>query len=455
MKRFPGAGAANWNERQLLVSRQRPRQTPAEFEIPNFADLSDGAMPEQIIHTHQLPNGLTVVIEPMNDVQSAAISFLVPGGSAFDPAGQGGTAAVLTDWISRGAGTLDSRELSNALDNLGVQRSESTGLNHQSFTAATLGRNVPAALKLYADIIRRPQLPEEEFEGAIAGVEQSLRSVEDEPQRKVLIELRRRCYDAPWGLPTEGCLEDLERVTPQSVREHYQRHLRPNGAILGVAGRVDVKQILDVANEAFGDWVQKPETQVVTAPRGERLGHIHHDSTQTHIGIAYDGIEYSHPDYYKAWAAVGVLSGGMSSRLFTEVRERRGLCYSVNASLNSLKHEGRVLCYAGTTSERAQETFDVTIHELQRLGEGIEVHELDRCKARAKSSLIMQQESTTSRASSIARDWHLLKRIQTLSDIRREIDSLTVESVLEYVHQHPARDFTVLTIGPNPLNVSA
>ena len=410
-------------------------------------------MPEQIIHTHELPNGLTVVIEPMSDVQSAAFCFLIPGGSAFDPAEHGGTAAALTDWITRGAGDLDSRDLSNALDNLGVQRNESTGLNHLAFTAATLGENVPAALSLYADIIRRPQLSDEEFEGAIAGIEQSLRAIEDEPQRKLMIELRRRCYDAPWGLPTEGSLEELARITAKSVRAHYDRCLRPNGAILGIAGCVDIQEMLALVSEAFGDWGTKPDSSMVTGPRGERIGHIHHDSTQTHIGIAYDAIEYAHPDYYKAWAAVGILSGGMSARLFTEVRERRGLCYSVSASLNSLKHEGRVLCYAGTTVERAQETFDVTLRELQRLGDGIESHELERCKARAKSSLIMQQESTTSRATSIARDWHFLKRVQTLDDIRRDIDELTVSGVLDYVHQHPARDFTFLTIGPNPLKV--
>ncbi len=410
-------------------------------------------MPEQIIQTHQLPNGLTVVIEPMRDVQSAAFCWLVPAGSACDPVAQNGTAAVLSDWITRGAGELDSRELLNALENLGVQRSESPGINHIAFTAATLGANMHAALKLYADLLQRPHLPDDEFEPAIAGIEQSLRGIEDEPQRKVIIELRRRCYDAPWGLPTEGSLDDLERITPDSVRGHFKRGLRPNGAILGIAGQVDVREMLDLIGQEFGSWTSKPEPQIVTRPRGRKIDHIHHDSTQTHIGIAYDAVEYAHPDYYRAWAAVGVLSGGMSSRLFTEVREKRGLCYSVNASLNSLKHEGRVLCYAGTTSERAQETLDVTLRELARVGEGIEQHELDRCKARAKSSLIMQQESTTSRATSIARDWHFLKRVQTLDDIHREIDDLTVDDVLAYVHQHPARDFTVLTIGPSPLNV--
>src|SRR5690606_34074482 len=102
--------------------------------------------------------------------------------------------------------------------------------------------------------------------------------------------------------------------------------------------------------------------------------------------VAYDAVPYPDDAYYAAWAAVGILSGGMSARLFTEVREKRGLCYSVYAALHSLRTEGRVLCYAGTTNERAQETLDVTLQELVRLREGVEQSELDRCKARAKSS---------------------------------------------------------------------
>ena len=137
---------------------------------------------------------------------------------------------------------------------------------------------------------------------------------------------------------------------------------------------------------------------------------------------------------------IGVLSGGMSARLFTEVRERRALCYAVSAVLNSLPSEGRVLCYAGTTVERAQETLDVTLAEMVRLGEGIELSELERCQARAKSSLIMQQESTIARAASLARDWFHLGRITTLEEVRSRIEALNVETVLEYIHAHPAAD---------------
>jgi predicted Zn-dependent peptidase len=143
----------------------------------------------------------------------------------------------------------------------------------------------------------------------------------------------------------------------------------------------------------------------------------------------------------------------MSARLFTEVREKRGLCYSVYATLSTLKHEARVLAYAGTTAERAQETLDVTLRELQRLGEGISEDELHRCKARAKSSLIMAQESTLSRSSSIASDWFHLGRVTTLAEVRDRIEALTVDTVLDYVHRYPAGDFTILTLGPERLQM--
>jgi predicted Zn-dependent peptidase len=181
--------------------------------------------------------------------------------------------------------------------------------------------------------------------------------------------------------------------------------------------------------------------------------HILFESTQSHVGIAYPTIPYKHPDYFQAWAAVGVLSSGSSSRLFTEVRERRGLCYTVNASLHTQRDRAAVFCYAGTTAERAQETLDVTIGELQRLGNGIEASELDRLKARIKSSLIMQQESSAARSGAIAREWYHLGRARTLGEIGAMIDALSAESINGYLRTNPPRDLLVVTLGPKPLEV--
>ena len=246
-------------------------------------------------------------------------------------------------------------------------------------------------------MILRPWLPEDEFDAARAGVEQSLMAIEDEPRQKIMLELRRRTFDSPWGLPSEGTLGDLENLSAESVRKHYETCFRPGEAIFGVAGNVDFNRISDAVEELFGDWKCKPTPAFKTSPGGPPRDHLTLDSAQTQIGIAYDSVPYRDPDYYAAWAAVSVLSGGMSSRLFTEVRERRGLCYSVHASLSSLRERASVLCYAGTKADRAQETLDVTIRELKRIGQGIAEDELVRCKARAKSSLVMQQESTFAR----------------------------------------------------------
>lgn len=408
-------------------------------------------MKQQNIQTTTFANGLTLIVEPMDDVQSAAVSLLVPAGSVFDPSGQNGSASVLCEWMPRGAGERDSKQLSAALDNLGVQHSESVGIVHLAVTGATLAEQLPQALPLYADMMLRPWLPEDQFEAARSGVEQSLMAIEDEPRQKIMLELRRRCFDSPWGLPSEGTLADLEALSPHSVRAHYNACFRPNEAIFGIAGNVDFLQVSDLVESLFGNWSCKPAVALGTSPGGPPRDHITLDSAQTHIGIAYDAVPYRDPDYYAAWAAVSVLSGGMSSRLFTEVRERRGLCYSVHASLSSLRDEARVLCYAGTMAERAQETLDVTVRELKRLGNGIAEDELARCKARAKSSLVMQQESTFARSSSIARDWYHLKRVTTLAEVRDKIDALSVKDVLDYVEQHPAENFTILTIGPSPL----
>jgi len=412
-------------------------------------------MPDQTIAIHHFTNGLTLVTEVMPAVQSAAFSFLVPGGAVFDPAGENGTASILSDMITRGAGDRDTRELSEALDNLGLHRSESAGTEHLSISGATLADNIPDALRLYADILRRPLLPPDQFEAARSGVEQTLRGNEDEPRQRIMTDLKERCLPTPWGRPTDGKLDDLPAITAASVRNHYERCLRPNGAILGVAGNVDPAEMTDLIGELFGDWAEKPALPIETGNQGTPREHIEHDSAQTHIGLAYPSVPYRDPDYFTAWAAVGILSGGMSARLFTEVREKRGLCYAISAALTTLKDHARVLGYAGTTNERAQHTLDAMLLSILWLSNGVAEDELERCKARAKSSLIMQQESTIARSAAVARDWYHLGRVVTLDEVKQKVEAITVPAVMDFVHTHPPRDLTILTIGPKALEVPA
>ncbi|MBX3440922.1 MAG: insulinase family protein [Planctomyces sp.] len=408
-------------------------------------------MPAQTIEHFTLPNGFDLLVEEMPDVQSAAFTLLIPAGSLYEAPGANGTSAALCDLALRGAGDRDNRELATALDRLGVQRHEQVGWNFLSFGGALLANKLPEALAIYADVARRPLLPPEEFEAVMSGLEQSLLAIDDEPGRKLSTELRRHTYPDPWGRPTEGDLAELRNVTLDRVRELHRAGFRPNGAILGIAGRVDAAAVREHVERLFGDWTRGNEPSIRTGETPPAATHLEHPSTQVQIGLAYHAPPYGHADYYAAWAAASVLGGGPSARLFTEVRERRGLCYSVQASLHSLKTEARTIISAGTTTERAQETLDVILSELDRLGEGIGADELRRCQARAKSSLIMQQESTAARAASIARDWFHLGRIVTLNEVRQAVEELTVERLIDSVRRYPPRPLTVLTLGPQPL----
>ena len=154
-----------------------------------------------------------------------------------------------------------------------------------------------------------------------------------------------------------------------------------------------------------------------------------------------------------AHGAVGVLSDGLSSRLFTEVREKRGLCYSVHAVCHSVKNRGCVLCYAGTTTERAQETLNVVLDQLEGPVGGCASGGGRAPESPAQERLIMQQESSSARSSSLAADWYYLAHIQTLDDVRRIVDGLTCDSINRYLAAHPPTDFLVVTLGQKPLEI--
>jgi predicted Zn-dependent peptidase len=407
------------------------------------------------IHVQRFDNGLVLLAEPTATVESAAFTLLAPCGSSAEPSDRLGLGALLCELAFRGAGPRDNRALVSDLENLGVERGESIGSAHTSFSAATLAASLGDALAIFADVVRRPHLADDELEAARLVCLQEIASVEDEPSQKLMDALRRRSYPEPWGRTGHGTEPGVAGATADDLRRHWANHYCPNGAILGVAGNVDWPRLVDAVGALFIDWapVDRPPPQA--SPPADGSPHIPFDSNQCHIGIAFPSVPYRDPHYLRAWAAVGVLSDGMSSRLFTEVREKRGLCYTVSASLQTQLDRARVLCYAGTTAERAQETLDVTYAELVRLGAGIEQAELDRLKARIKSGLIMQQESTSARSAAIARAWYHLGRVRSLDELGREIDALTAAKINAYLAEHPPSDFTFATLGPKPLEVPA
>ncbi|MFM8892451.1 MAG: M16 family metallopeptidase, partial [Planctomycetia bacterium] len=207
------------------------------------------------------------------------------------------------------------------------------------------------------------------------------------------------------------------------------------------------------AERLFADWEVGTPSTVTTGSRGPRLRHVPHDAHHTHNALAWSAPPYRDDASYEATAALAVLGGGSSSRLFSEVRERRGLCYSVSAGYQTHRDFAMALCYSGTTAARAQETLDVMLAEIRRLPGTIQEAELERVKARAKSGLVMQQESSAARAGAIARQWYHLGRIRVLAEELDRYDRLTVRSIEDWLEANPVRDLSVVSLGREPLEV--
>jgi predicted Zn-dependent peptidase len=407
------------------------------------------------MYQHTFPNGLTLLAEQMDHVRSATFFILVPAGFTHEPSAKLGTASALAELLTRGAGSRDSRELSLALDNLGTDRSESTGPFNLIFSAGTLARNLASVLEIYADIIRRPHLPEDELASAVELMQQDLLGLEDSPQDKVLLELKSRYYPEPLNRNRYGTASGLENLTPESIREFYRNRCRPDGAIISVAGSFNWPELKAQVERLFGDWSGTLPPRAKAGELRPSVYHIQKETKQTQISLAFKSAPIQSEETYAARGAVGVLSAGMSARLFTEVREKRGLCYSVYASYDSIQDLAAIVGYAGTSADRAQQTLDVMLAEFKRLSEGIADDEVQRVQASLKTSLVMQQESTSARASSMASDWFYLTRVRSLEEIQSEIDKLSPAKILAYLEKYPVKDVAVVTLGPQPLQVPA
>lgn len=402
---------------------------------------------------HTFDNGLTLLAEQMPAMQSAAMTLLVPAGAATDPEHGSGSATVLSDLVLRGAGSRNSRELTDYLDLLGLQRSGSVGVQHTRFACAALGTKVMMGLATYADIVQRAHLPPDQFESARDLAVQALEGLDDDPRQKLLVKLREWYFPYPLGRNSMGTPEDLAKLTAEQCKADYARRYSAAGAILAVAGNVDFDRLKNEVEICFGKWRGRPPEPAPRKSPPGRQHHEHQQSEQTHIGIAYPSVEENHSDYYVVRMAIEVLSGGMSGRLFTEVREKRALCYSVWAGYSSLKGMGSVLGYAGTSNERAQATLDCFVNELHRLSDGVTPDELARAKTGLKAATIMQGESTSARAGAIAHDYYMRGRLRTLDEIKAAIDAVTVDQVNAYLKSNKPGPFTIVTVGPKELNL--
>lgn len=401
-----------------------------------------------------LPNGLTVIIEEISHVESAAYELAIPGGILADDPAQLGQCLLLAELVSRGAGSFDSRALSDAFDSCGIRHGEGASLDRYTLRGTLLAEHLPEALRLTSLMVSKPTLPEGEIENIRQLLLQDLASLKDNPSSLVMVELNKHYFPEPYGRPTVGTEEGIRGISAKAVAQAWQKLFCPKGAVLSIAGKVRTRDVLESAKESFGPWLgeafKKPVMEKLPPHRQYRYPS---DSAQVQIALAFPSAPFGDEHYYTAKVATNVLSGGMYGRLFIEVREKRGLVYNVYARHMGTEQFGLVVCYAGTTPERAQETLDVMVKELRSVAGTVTDEELMRARANIKASLVMSEESTAARAGANANDYLMIKKLRSIKEILESINKVDAAAIDEYLTAYPANSFMLQTLGSRELSI--
>ncbi|HZW09842.1 MAG TPA: pitrilysin family protein, partial [Phycisphaerales bacterium] len=321
-----------------------------------------------------------------------------------------------------------------------------------------IGGRLSEALPLLVDMVRRPRFDEASIAPSRELCLQAIEALKDDPGERAALGARARHLPPPFNRSTLGESAGIAAITRDELVERWRRLAVPGGSIMALAGAVEPGAVVEQLERLLAGWEgAAPEpVPAPTAPRG--YAHEQDKTNQVQIVLVHDAPAEPAADSAVERLATSVLSGGMSSRLFTEVREKRGLCYSVHARYSADRDFGVVTADVGTQPERAQQSLDVLVAELERIrtpAGRVTPEEFHRAHVGMKSRLVFSGESTGSRAAALAGDMHRLGRPRTLDEIAAEIEAVTLDRLNAYVAARPLGRVTVQTVGPAPLVMPA
>ncbi len=413
--------------------------------------MSGASAPHNYFY-HAFPNGLQVVGQRMPSLSSITFGMQFGAGSKDEPKEQYGLAHLMESMIFQGTKSRTVRQLTEAFESLGARKGGSAGTETSMFWCQIVNRHLNPALELLADVLLEPTFPAAEFEQMRQVALQTIRRREDEPMSRISDLLLEQFYlGSNLGRRLIGTRESVEALTPEDLRAFWDRLYRPGNALFAIAGNFDWEQVVDRLGTLFGAWSGKGTPAPAEPPKvTNRIAIQPYEGQQEHIGLAVPSVTIGDPDYYAAQLMSEIFGGSMTSRLFVEVREKRGLVYAVSARFGSSSVSGRFWMYAGTTPEKAHETMKVMIDQLHKLeAEGVTEDELRRAKTQLKSELVMHAETSSARMGAIAHSWWFEHKLKTIHEVREAIDAVTREQILGLLKRFPVTEPLVLTaIGP-------
>ncbi|MFL5335239.1 MAG: M16 family metallopeptidase [Geminicoccaceae bacterium] len=378
-----------------------------------------------------LGNGLRVISEHMPRLQTASLGVWVDVGTRYEPAHVNGVAHLLEHMAFKGTARRSARDIAEEIERVGGSLNAYTSREHTAYYARILAGDVELAADILADILQQSTFDPAELEKERHVVLQEIGQVKDTPDDLVFDLLQEASYpDQPMGraiLGPEAIVRDMPR---EALIEYMARHYGPRRLVFAAAGKIEHRHLVELAQRLFGNL---PATDIgVPEPARYSSGrNIEHrkDLEQVHLCMAVQGLPYHHPDHFALQVLSTALGGGMSSRLFQEARENRGLCYSIFSFAAAYADTGQLGVYAGTDPEDVPELMQVIADEARALIEDPIEDEIARARAQLKASLLMGLESCSAVCEDLARQLLCFGRRVTTEELVAKIDAVDTDAI--------------------------
>ena len=361
----------------------------------------------------QLPSGLTVVTESMPHLESVALGVWVKSGSRNEAEDEHGIAHLLEHMAFKGTGRRSARAIAEEIENVGGELNAATSTETTSYYARVLKDHVPLAVDMLSDILIESAFEEAELEREKHVILQEIGAANDTPDDIVFDKFSEMAFKGQTiGRPILGTPETVKQFTPDQIRKYLARNYTTDRMFVVAAGAVKHDEFVREVEKRFAKLPTKSEALFINEPAQYTGGEMREtrDLMDAQVLLGFEGKAYHVRDFYCSQILANVLGGGMSSRLFQEVREHRGLCYSVYAFHWGFSDSGVFGIHAATGGEDLPELVPVIVEELRKVADHVDAVEIDRARAQIRSQLLMAQESPAARAGQIARQMMLYGR---------------------------------------------
>jgi predicted Zn-dependent peptidase len=399
-----------------------------------------------------MDNGLRLITESMPQVRSVTIGVWLTRGSRHESDAQGGIAHFVEHMLFMGTDTRSAEDIAQAIDSIGGQLDAFTAKEYAGYYIKVLDEHLPLAVELLSDIVMRPAFVEEEVGREKKVILEEIKMVEDTPDDLVHELFTQHFWEGhPLGRPILGSKETVEAFTGGSLRDYFRgAYVAPN-MIVSAAGNLEHAHVKDIVAEAFGSLAARGEPTAQRPPTVKPSVLLRtKELEQSHICLGTNSYQQNHDDRYVSYILNSVLGGSMSSRLFQNVREKRGLAYSVFSGMSAYRDAGNMTIYAGCAADAVEEVIDLSVEELRGLKRTpVPEDELKRAKDHLKGSLMLSLENTASRMSHLARQEIYFDRHFSLDETLAGVQRVSADDI-----QRVARDLlsngslAVTVLGP-------